>query len=323
MDALHEAFDAHEDPRIGWYLSYLEDHSIPRTHFLHSVGLIGFPHEQGTLRNGGRGGGQRAPGVIRSHLRRIGPVLNAEGKGDLRKVFLKDYGDAQCKDYDEALKKHTELVAQVLTENDVCISFGGDNAQSYQNFCGLKESRSGSFGVVNLDAHLDVRPLVDGKRHSGSPFRLLLEDTTFQKTGSSFAEFAVQSQQCSAKHVRFVVDHGHSVYFYGSDVKASTVVPKFTELVLQPFSVAKDNLFVSFDIDCIASRDCPGVSCPAPIGLSAEDALEICYDAGKCNKVSLFDLSEFTPDIEEYRTARLVSNMIYFFLLGVSQRRTE
>lgn len=323
MDALREAFDAQEDPRIGWYLSYLEDNEVQKTHFQHSVGLVGFPHEKGTLRNGGRGGGQRAPDVIRSHLHRVGPVLNAEGRGDLRKVFVRDYGNAECSDYDEALAKHTELVARVLKENDVCISFGGDNAQSYQNFCGLKESRSGSFGVVNLDAHLDVRPLVDGKRHSGSPFRLLLEDTTFQTTESSFVEFAAQSQQCSAKHARFVQDQGHRVYFFGSDVKASTVVPKFTELVLQPFSVAKDNLFVSFDIDCIASCDCPGVSCPAPIGLSAEDALEICYNAGKCNKVSMFDLSEFTPAVEEYRTARLVTNMIYFFLLGVSQRRTE
>lgn len=33
-----------------------------------------------------------------------------------------------------------------------------------------------SVGVVNIDAHLDVRPLKDGKVHSGSPFRLLLED---------------------------------------------------------------------------------------------------------------------------------------------------
>ena len=26
-------------------------------------------------------------------------------------------------------------------------------------------------GVINLDAHFDVRPLKEGKSHSGSPFR--------------------------------------------------------------------------------------------------------------------------------------------------------
>lgn len=33
-----------------------------------------------------------------------------------------------------------------------------------------------TFGVMNIDSHLDVRPLKEGKAHSGSPFRLLLGD---------------------------------------------------------------------------------------------------------------------------------------------------
>ena len=34
-------------------------------------------------------------------------------------------------------------------------------------------------GVINLDAHLDVRPQKAGLEHSGSPFRQLLEDQRF------------------------------------------------------------------------------------------------------------------------------------------------
>jgi formiminoglutamase len=32
--------------------------------------------------------------------------------------------------------------------------------------------------AINIDAHFDVRPLKEGKVHSGSPFRLLIEDGT-------------------------------------------------------------------------------------------------------------------------------------------------
>lgn len=42
------------------------------------------------------------------------------------------------------------------------------------------------FGVINLDQHFDVRPLKDGKAHSGSPFRQMLEHSIFQKTNSKF-----------------------------------------------------------------------------------------------------------------------------------------
>lgn len=56
---------------------------------------------------------------------------------------------------------------------------GGGNDQSYPNVSALMAAccqGSSSIGVVNVDAHLDVRPLKQGKVHSGSPFRLMLED---------------------------------------------------------------------------------------------------------------------------------------------------
>ncbi len=61
-------------------------------------------------------------------------------------------------------------------------------------------------GVVNIDAHLDVRPLKLGKAHSGSPFRLLIEDERFNS--KNFAEFAAQGNQCSAIHANYVKETG-------------------------------------------------------------------------------------------------------------------
>ena len=80
------------------------------------------------------------------------------------------------------------------------------------------------------------------------------------------------------------------------------------------------NAFISFDIDSIVGADCPGVSCPAVIGLSAQEALDIAFAAGQHPYTRLLDLSEYNPTIEEDRTARLVSNIIYYFLMGVSSR---
>jgi formiminoglutamase len=39
--------------------------------------------------------------------------------------------------------------------------------------------------------------------------------------------------------------------------------------------------------------------------------------------VALFDLSEFNPDIEDYRTGRLVANMFYHFCAGVALRKSK
>lgn len=82
-----------------------------------------------------------------------------------------------------------------------------------------------------------------------------------------------------------------------------------------------DNVFVSFDIDSISGADCPGVSAPGVRGLSAQDALDMCFVAGKHERVRLFDLSEYNPTVESYRTGRLVATMFYYFCLGVASRK--
>jgi hypothetical protein len=56
------------------------------------------------------------------------------------------------------------------------------------------------------------------------------------------------------------------------------------------------------------------------VGLTAQEAFDICFEAGKNPKVKMFDLSEYNPKIEEYRTGKLVSFMFYYFAMGLSLR---
>jgi formiminoglutamase len=58
-------------------------------------------------------------------------------------------------------------------------SMGGSNDQSYANLSAYIGQFGGQLAVINIDAHFDVRPLKEGKAHSGSPFRLMLEDSRF------------------------------------------------------------------------------------------------------------------------------------------------
>lgn len=62
-----------------------------------------------------------------------------------------------------------------MVPNATVFSIGGSNDQSYPNAKALMESYPSSrIGVINIDAHFDVRPLKEGLAHSGSPFRQLL-----------------------------------------------------------------------------------------------------------------------------------------------------
>lgn len=213
--------------------------------------------------------------------------------------------------------KITRINLQALNDGFLPVVVGGGNDQSYPNARALMDHlRSGDMAVVNVDAHLDVRPLLENdKAHSGSPFRQLLEDSEFDKV---FVEFACQGAVCSNEHAQYVISKGgRLLWLSGLRRSTSNPVSKFAEVLL---NFGNKPVFVSFDIDSIKSADCPGVSAPGTVGLTAEEALEMCREAGRHKNVKLLDMSEFNPQIEEDRTSRLIVNMFYNFLLGVAER---
>ena len=300
------------DPRIG---SLLDGSSTsPKKH---RVAIIGYPCDEGVARNKGRVGARNGPAVMRARLPTTGTLVNPEWDFDISCIDLQDKGDVELGSTLEDTHVNLESsVKKLLDEGYITIVVGGGNDQSYPNAKALMGSlASGSVGVVNIDAHFDARPLIDGKAHSGSPFRQLLMDDQFSGNGKFF-EFASQGHQCSKDHADFIKENGGEIIWL-SEVQQSTCSVSFSN-VLNSFGSLP--VFISFDIDGIRGSDCPGVSCPGVVGITSEDALRICFESGKHQNTRLLDISEFNPDVESDRTARLVTAMIYFFLGGISKR---
>jgi formiminoglutamase len=297
------------------------------------VVILGFPSDLGTVRNNGREGSRTAPAEFRAKVARLGVRFNPELELGVS-VDVLDAGDvipapAAARDVDlEAAHRRLEVgVRNIVAAGGIPFVVGGSNDQSYPNARGLlralaeeEASASRALHVVNVDAHLDVRPLKQGLAHSGSPFRQLLEDPLF--AGGSFTEFAAQGMQCAAEHVEYLRARGARVLWLQRDLRRERGVAAdehFRRLLEGPRGAA-DAWFVSFDIDSVCAADCPGVSAPSPLGLTAAEALAMCLAAGAHPRVRLFDLSELNPAVEADRSVRLAAFMFYHFVLGVSAR---
>ena len=288
------------------------------------IAIIGFPFDEGVRRNGGRVGAKDAPASFRKMIKRAGTVVNPEHGIDCRNLKILDLGNVQVDDEANLEKAHElleECVYNALNRLGAATVFvvGGGNDQSYPNAKGLLRhvEKFDRVGVINLDAHLDVRDLKNGQHHSGSPFRRLLQTEGFN--GSHFVEYAAQGTQCSQKHVDFINEKGANIYWLQKDVERVGAVPLFNQILTKDFANT-DKIFVSFDLDCVSMAWAGGVSCPSPLGLTAQNALEICFNAGHNSKVQLFDLSEYNPKIEEYNTGKLVAAMFVHFCLGYASR---
>jgi formiminoglutamase len=296
----------------------------------------------GVRRNRGRLGAKNGPSVFRERLTRTGTLDNPEFDIDLKAhVTIFDLGDVSVPNFSNenpfedllASEVHQQIEVRVkwaIENNIIPVVIGGGNDQSYSVAKAVLETLKSDeehVGVINVDAHLDVRPLIDNDgtllRHSGSPFRLLLDDPSFKsRTDHQFVEFGAQGSQCSKQHANFVRENNGRIIWLnelrGGIAPMSLALSRFTS-VLDSFGT-KSRVFLSFDIDSIRSSDCPGVSCPSSVGLTAEEALVICKEAGSRQNIIAFDMSEFNPLIESDRTSRLMANMFYYFCLGLTSR---
>ena len=97
-----------------------------------NVVLIGFPFDEGVLRNGGRRGSELGPDCLRRFIPRIGPIINCELGIDLSRFQISDYGNIEAADFDSCHQKLQQKVLTVLNKSHAPVPFvlGGGNDQS-------------------------------------------------------------------------------------------------------------------------------------------------------------------------------------------------
>ena len=319
-----------DDPKLGTIMSQGSDGQVV---------VIGFPYGDGCLRNGGRPGSHLGPSCLRRFLPFIGPIVNCEMDISLEQTRISDYGDVTADNFDAAHERLVEAVRSVLfqPQHPVAVVVGGGSDicfSSAKAFLSLCETTGSRPVIITVDAHLDVRTRDDaGLPHSGSPFRQVMEESDFHRLNGRFQEFGSQGSQCCKAHVDYVKQHGGQIQWLSSIRRIQRVeAPGAPVEVLTQAGAAfwaflsslavNERLYLCFNLDSINSAFCPGVSCPSVVGgFTAEEAIEIGLLAGCCDKVQMMDINEFNPGIEDFRTGRLVANIVYHLILGSTKRQ--
>src|SRR5690606_31251200 len=119
--------------------------------------FLGLCCDEGVKRNQGRVGAKDAPAASRKLLAGLPHDSQAE-------VKLADAGDIICvaEDMEAAQYELAKRVAQILDHGGFPIVLGGGHEVTYGHFNGLKaHNTSKKLGIINLDAHFDIRSLVN------------------------------------------------------------------------------------------------------------------------------------------------------------------
>ncbi|MBI2346122.1 MAG: formimidoylglutamase [Deltaproteobacteria bacterium] len=293
-----------DDPRLGERVQRLAN---LRDATKGTVVLIGVPDDRGVVAGYGRAGAADGPRALREQFYRLplGP-MSAVGTRQIA-----DAGDLPAVGSTAATHEQLcEVVAAVAKQGGIPCVIGGGHDATYGSIKGFLQSGKGA-GVINIDAHLDLRPLGPaGVIGSGTAFRRLIEERLLR--GHHIVEFGLQQHAVAPMHWAFAREHGVRLWTW-DDLQAPGVETVFAGL-LRDLAGAHRRVAVSFDLDAVTAAEAPGVSAPNPAGFSAHDVLRLFQLAGADPAVGHLEIMELNPRYDiDGRTARLAALCLWYF----------
>jgi formiminoglutamase len=279
--------------------------------------LVGFPYDEGVRRNHGRPGAAAAPRAIREQFYRL-TSWDGAGKArvDLAERQLLDLGNVRVQTSLEQMQEYLGVVVEgLLLHKAIPIILGGGHETAFGHYLGYAHARW-KCGILNVDAHLDVRPYHQGG-HSGSPFRQIIEFKDWPLPPSQYVVFGAQRQAVAKAHCELLQKRLDRVHWWRENLE-------WREL----FLVELDELgsgggavLLTVDADAFRAADVPGVSAPNPAGFPGMVWPIMAELAGQNPGVRSLELVEVNPNFDrDGQSARWAALGLRQFLVGLAAR---
>jgi len=277
--------------------------------------LLGAPDDRGVLNVGGRLGAGKAPDAIRAMLGQF--MLGIDDAINKVKLYRgHDINPGATIESGHAELKH--YVALALKSKVIPIVLGGGHDYGYPHIAGVSEAFSKKVALINIDAHLDVRPTGAAGITSGSPFYLALEHGAVK--AEHFVEFGIQEHCNTIQAAKYIQSKKVSVLSLDETRTKNGVVSAF-RAQLDRFEKAGLAIAVSFDVDAVQMAFAPGVSAPQVDGFTPAEFFGMAAACGECKSVASIGFFEYAPFLDEnQKTVRLVATAIHRYLSALSRR---
>jgi formiminoglutamase len=262
------------------------------------VTIIGFASDEGVRRNKGRPGAAAGPSTFRAAASAL-PAWPG--------LVLGDAGDIPCTDGDleGAQQRYAEAVAHAMADGALPLGIGGGHEIAFGTWLGVATGLpAGSIGVLNFDAHFDLRR--ESRSTSGTPFLQILDQggnrVRYRVMGiSESANTRALFQTAQERGVSVVLDHALTLATFDREREA-----------LESWLSQIDHLYLTLCLDVLPAATAPGVSAPAARGIPLEVLEPLVTAAARSGKLVAADIAELNPPFDiDQRTARVAARLAW------------
>ena len=252
------------------------------------------------------------PAAVREALERFSTWSYRDGVDLADVVSVVDRGDV----FDPDGEGGTERVASALARDpqaELRIILGGDNAATWHALGALGGDDLGRWGLITLDAHLDLRDGVS----NGSPVRQLLAAGL---DGSRVVQVGLADFANSPFYAARAVEAGITVW--PRDVVRERGIAAVVDDALALAGADGRPIYVDVDLDVADRAIAPGCPAAVPGGLSADELRTAVRRITSDERVRAIDFTEVDVgrDSDDQRTVRLMALLVLEALAGVGRR---
>ncbi|MBI2067672.1 MAG: formimidoylglutamase [Deltaproteobacteria bacterium] len=303
------------DPRLGDIVLPFD----PAVHQLKDFryALIGFPEDRGIKKNHGHPGASLGPNEIRRAFYRL-TAKDLYHAIDLREARLIDLGNIKkMATVEEGQQALGEVVQACLFANLFPIVLGGGHETAYGHFLGYKgfmereKQAVLSLHVLNIDAHLDVRPLEKGEGHSGSPFRQMMEQIDYPLKGEHLTVFGLQGSCNAENDLKYARGKGVQIHWL-EDLKKGEMLQDLKQLLAEK----RRPFYTTICLDSMRGAEFPATSAAPTSGFKVREMLGLLEVIASHSALMSLDLVEYSPPYDFHGgCAKIVAQLLYRFLV--------
>jgi agmatinase len=209
---------------------------------------------------------------------------------------------------EQVMQGIADATQKILRAGSMPVVLGGEHTVTWGVIKGYLQSGFSDFGVVQIDAHADLRDAYEGNplSHASVMKRIVDADIPLYQLGiRAYCEEEIRTRA------------SHGVYFQDAD----ELVPNNIQQIQLPADFPSQ-VFFTVDIDGIDPSVFPSTGTPVPGGLSWYQTLNLFESVAKQRIIIGFDIMEFAP-IEGFHAYDFTAALLTYKLMGIVQRNNR
>ncbi|TBR42477.1 agmatinase [Marinomonas agarivorans] len=249
----------------------------------------------------------------------LGPaaILNAseqletwDGKSNPSALGIHTCDTVNCQgDAAQVIERIANAVTHILASGSMPVVLGGEHTVTYGVIKGYLDAGISDFGVVQIDAHADLRDAYEGDPYSHASVMKRVVDE-----GIPLYQLGIRAYCDEERNTREQNPHIHFA-------DADDLVPDNQQSIQLPANFPQ-KVFFTVDVDGLDPSVFPSTGTPVPGGLSWYQTLKLFESVAKQREIIGFDIMEFAP-IDGFHAYDFSAALLTYKLMGIVQRQSN